>query len=273
MTMHLLLIFALLAYVIAAYLYTKESLTTYSGAVLKAQLVLIIGLCLHFSFLLFRFLVYGRANLLGFPTMLCAVSLLLGLSFLIFQGRYRLTGLGIFVMPLTAFLMGFSALTYHLTRETSSFYISLDATLAFHLVCSALSLVAFCLAFVVSVARVFQGVLIREKKFSVMQRKLPALKALDAINQRLLGIGFVLMFLGVVAGVAFAFSKGIDFTVFDQRIVWSMVTLIVYGFILLARRVVGWRGRKAAWGAIAGFVVILASFVSFGVSGAGFHVF
>jgi ABC-type transport system involved in cytochrome c biogenesis permease subunit len=47
----------------------------------------------------------------------------------------------------------------------------------------------------------------------------------------------------------------------DPKISIALMTWVVYTFQLVARRVIGWRGRPAAYLAAAGFAIVLLNFV------------
>jgi ABC-type transport system involved in cytochrome c biogenesis permease subunit len=47
----------------------------------------------------------------------------------------------------------------------------------------------------------------------------------------------------------------------DPKVFIAMVTWAVYSFSLLARRTLGWTGRRAAWLSALGFVIVLLNFL------------
>jgi ABC-type transport system involved in cytochrome c biogenesis permease subunit len=47
----------------------------------------------------------------------------------------------------------------------------------------------------------------------------------------------------------------------DPKEVMALVTWLIYLFIMHYRLTAGWRGRRVAWLAIAGFVVVLLTWV------------
>ena len=55
----------------------------------------------------------------------------------------------------------------------------------------------------------------------------------------------------------------------DHRVAWSFVTWLIYLFLIFFRWTAGWRGRKAAYLAIAGFATVI---ISWGVS-SNMHAF
>jgi cytochrome c-type biogenesis protein CcsB len=83
---------------------------------------------------------------------------------------------------------------------------------------------------------------------------------LDAIR-----FGFVLLTAGLLVGSVWAQSAWGDYWSWDPKESWSLVTWLVYGAYLHARRVKGWRGERASWLAILGFTVVLFTYLGMGL--------
>jgi cytochrome c-type biogenesis protein CcsB len=88
---------------------------------------------------------------------------------------------------------------------------------------------------------------------------------LDEIAYDVIRFGFILLTLGLLVGSVWAKSAWGDFWVWDPKENWSLVTWLVYGAYLHLRKVRGWRGDKAAWLAIAGFAVIMFTYLGMGL--------
>jgi cytochrome c-type biogenesis protein CcsB len=88
---------------------------------------------------------------------------------------------------------------------------------------------------------------------------------LDKIAYDVVRFGFVLMTFGLLVGSVWAKSAWGDFWVWDPKENWSLVTWLVYGAYLHLRKVRGWRGDRAAWLAIAGFAVVMFTYLGMGM--------
>jgi cytochrome c-type biogenesis protein CcsB len=88
---------------------------------------------------------------------------------------------------------------------------------------------------------------------------------LDKITYDVIRFGFVLLTLGLLIGSVWAKSAWGDFWVWDPKENWSLVTWLVYAAYLHLRKVRGWRGDKAAWLAIAGFAVVMFTYLGMGI--------
>jgi cytochrome c-type biogenesis protein CcsB len=88
---------------------------------------------------------------------------------------------------------------------------------------------------------------------------------LDRITYDVIRFAFILLTIGLLVGSVWAKSAWGDFWVWDPKENWSLVTWLVYGAYLHLRKVRGWRGDRAAWLAIAGFAVIMFTYLGMGL--------
>jgi cytochrome c-type biogenesis protein CcsB len=84
---------------------------------------------------------------------------------------------------------------------------------------------------------------------------------LESVTYDAVRFGFTLLTVGLLVGSVWAKSAWGDFWVWDPKENWSLVTWLVYGAYLHLRKVKGWRGNKAAWLAIAGFGVVMFTYL------------
>ena len=81
------------------------------------------------------------------------------------------------------------------------------------------------------------------------------------MSYELVRFGFALLTIGLLVGSVWAKSAWGDFWVWVPKENWSLVTWLVYGGYLHLRRVRGWRGDKGAWLLIAGFAVVMFTYL------------
>jgi ABC-type transport system involved in cytochrome c biogenesis permease subunit len=97
---------------------------------------------------------------------------------------------------------------------------------------------------------------------------------MDAVAYKVHAFAFPLWTFGVlVAGPIWAYYAWGRAWGWDPKEVWSLVTWVVYAAYLHARATAGWRGRRAAWVAIAGWVVFLFNFIGVNLLLSGFHAY
>jgi len=199
-----------------------------------------------------------QANLLAW--LIVAVYLML-------QLRYNLMVIGALVSPL-AFLLTLSAYMVYtgvktLPRELQNVWLPV------HVAPSFLGYAVFALAFCVSVVYLVQENLLKAKakRGWSLFRRLPSLESLDDLNNRFVTWGFALFTFGIMTGSVLAKIRWGTFLAWEPVQILSLLTWLLYAVQLHARSA-GWRGRKAAVLTIAGFALVVASFVGLGV---GWH--
>lgn len=84
---------------------------------------------------------------------------------------------------------------------------------------------------------------------------------LEKITYDAVKFSFTLLTIGLLFGSVWAKSAWGDYWVWDPKENWSLVTWFVYGAYLHLRRVRGWKGDRGAWLAIAGFAVIMFTYL------------
>ncbi|WP_277186988.1 inner membrane protein YpjD [Caballeronia sp. BR00000012568055] len=90
---------------------------------------------------------------------------------------------------------------------------------------------------------------------------LPPLLTLEKLLFRLIGAGFVLLTLTLLSGIAFN-EQLVDRALrLDHKTVFAFLSWLMFGALLTARRISGWRGRAALRWVLASFVALLLAYV------------
>jgi ABC-type transport system involved in cytochrome c biogenesis permease subunit len=100
---------------------------------------------------------------------------------------------------------------------------------------------------------------------------LPSLEICDDLAYRSLAIGFPLITLGIITGALWAQAAVGGFWARDATVLFSFLTWLVY-LLLIFYRLTGWRGRKAAYLSIVGFIGVLVTLLGANYFG-GLHTF
>jgi cytochrome c-type biogenesis protein CcsB len=95
-------------------------------------------------------------------------------------------------------------------------------------------------------------------------RGLASPEALDRTAYRTVAFGFPLWTFAVIAGAIWAEAAWSRYWGWDPKETWAFITWVLYAGYLHARATAGWRGRAAAWIALAAFAAFL--FNLFGVN-------
>jgi cytochrome c-type biogenesis protein CcsB len=97
-----------------------------------------------------------------------------------------------------------------------------------------------------------------------LERSLPPADVLDRVTYKTICIAFPLLTLMIAAGAYWANRTWGSYWSWDPKETWAAITWLVYAGYLHMRITRGWRGRRAAYFAIAGFAVVMFTF--FGVT-------
>ncbi|HAC62351.1 MAG TPA: c-type cytochrome biogenesis protein CcsB [Cyanothece sp. UBA12306] len=94
---------------------------------------------------------------------------------------------------------------------------------------------------------------------------------LDNISYRIIGLGFPLLTIGIIAGAVWANEAWGSYWSWDPKETWALITWLVFASYLHARITRGWQGRKPAILAAAGFVVVWVCYLGVNLLGKGLH--
>jgi ABC-type uncharacterized transport system permease subunit len=173
--------------------------------------------------------------------------------YLALRRRLRLNAVGAFVAPIAlTFLVGAQFVSLNEGGPDSSVPRTL---LAVHVTVNLVGVGLFLLAAGVGAFYLMQERQLKEKRVGWLTAKLPPLDALDRTEHRLLLAGFPLLTLGIVTGAVFA--GGLQAGAMMVRALIAYATWLVAAAVLLLRVTAGWRGRRAAYGTIAGAVGVM----------------
>ena len=217
-----------------------------------------LGWLCHSLALLQQTAIQGFFPVGGFSAALSLYSWALVTAFLILNWRYPVKVLGVLAPPLAALLLSGALL---LPRPQEMAPILQNFWLSFHIAAAMLGHATFALAFLGGILYLVQERQIKSKKFGFFYKRLPALETLDALNYYCINIGFGLLTVGIVSGSLFAQYTLGTFWQWDPKETMTLIAWLLYAGLLHERLVKGWRGRRAALMAIAGFAVLMITFV------------
>jgi cytochrome c-type biogenesis protein CcsB len=102
-------------------------------------------------------------------------------------------------------------------------------------------------------------------------QRLSLADTLDNISYRIIGLGFPLLTIGIIAGAVWANEAWGTYWSWDPKETWALITWLVFAAYLHARITKGWQGRKPAILAATGFVVVWVCYLGVNLLGKGLH--
>jgi ABC-type uncharacterized transport system permease subunit len=165
------------------------------------------------------------------------------------RGAYRLLGLA--VMPLAASLLVVARAGGGTTVGTRSHYSNLFLVVHVGLVLAAFA--GFTLAAALSGLYVWQERRLKRRATTILRRPAPSLATLDRLAARTAAFSLPLLTLGIGVGIGRLVDQGERV---DALVIATLVTWVAW-LAYLVLRVSGWSGRRAAYLALAGFVLVI----------------
>src|SRR3990172_232613 len=136
--------------------------------------------------------------------------------------------------------------------------------LDFHVFTTFIGYAAFALSFGLALMFLFKNRYETRGRNNALIGSLPEARMIDELSYRAIAWGFSFLAVGIVTGAIWANSAWGAYWTWDPKETWSLITWFIYAAYLHARVTRGWRGRKAAYLSIAGFLAVI--FLYWGVS-------
>jgi ABC-type uncharacterized transport system permease subunit len=166
------------------------------------------------------------------------------------RARYRLLGLAI--MPLAAGLLFASWLAGgDSARDTSAYS---TPFLVFHVGLVLAAFAGFTLAAAMSGLYLFEERRLKRRRPASLLGRMPSLVTLDSLAARTVLVSLPALASGIGLGLVRLRESGGRF---DALMAASLLTIAVYAAYLVLRLEGGWRGRRAAYLALAGFALVI----------------
>lgn len=192
---------------------------------------------------------------------------LLALSYIYTELTTEERAMGVFILPIMVALQLIPAVSPGEERgnpllDSPWFWV--------HMLSLLFAYASFALAGVLGLTYVLQFKEIKKKHLGFFYTRLPSLQVLDVMNSRAVAVGWIFLTIGVVIGAIWAGQAHAAtpdnpdvqaFSLGDPKIVVTIFAWAIYSFSVIARRTMGWNGRRAAWLSALGFAIVLLSFL------------
>jgi cytochrome c-type biogenesis protein CcsB len=220
-----------------------------------ARLILIFSGILQTLHIISRYILAGHTPITSQHEAVVFFAWATTWAYLSFRWRYTVKNFGTFVSLLILCLLLIASFS---SRGFTPLLPALQSMwLPVHAGVSIIAYGFLSLAFCGGLMYLLQERELKRKKFGYFFSRLPSLDALDQLNNHCLTAGFVFLTLGILTGSIWARQAWGTYWQWDPKETWSLITWFLYLVQLHQRFTVGWRGRKAAIMAIAGFAAVV----------------
>lgn len=246
---------------------------TVAGGSLRAEAVgrfavmaTVIGFALHFAGVLFRGLSAHRVPWANMYEFSCAAALAMAFAYLVLLAtgrKARWLGLPVSFIVLVTLGLAYTVLytdAEELVPALHSYWLYIHVTAA------VLSTGAFGVATVATILYLLKAAAEEGKLpwLSGPLQRVPSSGTLDRTAYRVIAFIFPLWTFAVIAGAIWAEKAWGRYWGWDPKETWSFIVWVIYAAYLHARATHGWKGRAAAWIALAAFTCVMFNY--FGVN-------
>jgi cytochrome c-type biogenesis protein CcsB len=205
-----------------------------------------------------------------------ALTCITGIFFFYMMIRYRAWALGIWVVGAIVIALGLAETVIYtaagpLVPALQSYWLSI------HVTAMTLSTGIFFVSFVLGIlylvsdvyrARVASG---KAEPGNELLERIPSLDQLDKLTYRTVIFGFPVWTFGVIAGAIWADEAWGHYWSWDPVETFAFITWVLYAAYLHARATGGWRGRRAHYIQILGFISLAVNILVVQVFITGMH--
>lgn len=217
--------------------------------------LLVVGMLAHAALLYPHVVTLYGLNFNLFNT-ISLISLFFLFFYVIFSLYRPIVSLGILAAPtaLVGMIIGYIGRAPY--RPITHISVGLEA----HIL---LSLAAYCVLLMAALQALFLRLQIRELKHQSIHRfwvnKLPSLQSMESLLFDMLLVGFVL--LSIALGIGFVYVEDLLAQHLAHKTVFSVLSWLLFGALLLGNWRAGWRGKRAANMTIYAFILLAIGFV------------
>jgi cytochrome c-type biogenesis protein CcsB len=194
-------------------------------------------------------------------------SLITGLLYLYYEGRYATRRMGAFVLLVISAAVAF-LLWYSFSREAHEIQPLIPALQSYwmkvHVPANFIGYGAFALAAMIGVA----DLLVRR---GILASRLPSLEVLGDVMYKAIAIGFAFFTIATILGALWAAEAWGTYWQWDPKETWAFIVWLNYAAWLHIRLTKGLRGPMLAWWAVIGLLVTAFAFVGVNMFLSGLH--
>jgi ABC-type uncharacterized transport system permease subunit len=216
----------------------------------------VVPLVLHGWLLYDTLFIWGALNL----GLVYALSLILWLTVLVYwmaRYFYPLSSLQTLVLPLAALSTVLPAIfpEAHILAQPAS------ALFDTHVLVAMLAYSLFTIAALHAGLMSLVEKQLHHAKLPKVLQNLPPLLTMESLLFRVIGVGFVLLTVTVVSGILFSENIFGHAWQFNHKVLFGMISWIVFGVLLLGHHYYGWRGHTAVRWTLSGFGFLVLAYL------------
>ena len=214
-----------------------------------------LGLLIH-AWLLYQG-IFSEGFNLGFYNALSTIFWLTVLVYWLANLKHELHSLQAFVLPpaaIFALVPAFEVNNHYLPQAAQPLFMA-------HISIALLAYSLFTFAALHALLMTIAERTLHNKPTLIKLPSFPTLMLMESLLFSVIKIGFVLLTFTLISGMLFSeqiFGKPLQF---NHKVIFSIASWLIYGWLLFGRYQYGWRGKKATRWTLIGFVLLLLAYV------------
>ncbi len=252
-------------YLIVAVLYLGFWLSRNKWLGQAATVFTFIALFANFMFLVSRTVESGHAPFSNLYESMVFFTFALVAGYLFMEFKYKMKVVGAFVMPLAFLALVVTSLLPFRYQSVEPLNPALQSIwLEIHVFSTFLGYAGFALSFGLSIMYLLKSRKGASESGGGPIGIFPKSSVLDELAYKTIAWGFPFLTVGIITGGVWANYAWGTYWSWDPKETWSLITWFIYAAYLHARVTRGWRGKKAAYLSISGFIAM--AFLYWGVA-------
>jgi len=236
-----------------------------------AFLFLLIGFVTHALDLLVIGLDHHRFPAATFTEAFSLLTCLVILLFILMNRAGEMDAAGVLLLPVT--ILSVMLYVLHHGNDQVVEPVLKGGWIYVHIPLMILSVAALSISCILAAMYLVQEKQLKSKSPAFFYYRLPSLEVCEEWSYRSLWFGFFTLTFGILTGMIWSkYLRGVYWSG-DYKEIWSVITWCLYAMLLHGRTISSWRGRKAAYLAILGFVFILFAFAGVSLVAKSYHSF
>ncbi len=216
-----------------------------------------ITVVLHFVWLVLLGMHLQRFPVANIFELASTVALAIAITYLYVEYRLKVKTTGFWILCVVTVLELVSTFTINFQYQVPDFFRS--PWFSIHTTTVTLGYAAFLVSAMYGAMYLMLYKNLKRAEFGIFYRNMPSLEELSDMNTRSATLGFWCLTATIFAGMYWRKSAFPEAAHFDPIVISSYVIWLIYGAMVLGKRVGKWTAKSLAYLSISGFVVILLS--------------
>ena len=232
---------------------------------------IVLLLVLHVVYLGMRTLAFDHPPITSMFEIMTMLAAAITIAYLYIEFRTNIRNTGFFILILSFVFQTVSSLFIKDLTVIPEYLHSM--VLGFHVSAALLGYTGISLAAVYGLLYLMLYHEIKSSRFGVIYSRLPDLETLETMSHRAEVFGFATLSVAMMIGLFWLPRVFREFSYFDPKLVGTFAVWVLYAIGLMAKRTLGWQGRKTMILSLVGFSFVFLSMTVTNIYLSSFHTF